>query len=244
MNKIINNIPNSITSLNLGAGCLALIAASHGTSEFWGLPGFQWAFIFMAMAAVADFLDGFAARLLKAYSDVGKELDSLCDLVSFGVAPALTLFFLLQDIGVDKWLSWTTLLIPICAAFRLARFNLDSRQTTNFIGMPVPANAIFWIGYAALIYQGIEFLSTWYVFLCFLVVECWLMNCNIPMFSLKIKSWGFKENLPRYLLILAAGLFCFTLGVGGLFWLIIFYVLCGIAFQKQAKSGNSTPDKQ
>lgn len=233
MNVIYKNLPNFITSLNLGAGCLALIAASHGTGEFWGLLGFQWAFLFIAMGAVADFLDGLVARLLKAYSDVGKELDSLCDLVTFGVAPALALFFLLQDIGIDKWLCWTTLLIPVCAAFRLARFNLDSRQTENFIGLPVPANAIFWIGYASLMYRGVEFLSLWYVFLCFLVVECWLMNCNIPMFSLKIKSFGIRENWPRYLLILAAGVFCFTLGTSGLFWLIVFYVLCGIAFRNK-----------
>ena len=216
----------------MGGGCLSIIAASHGTSQFWGLPGFQWAFIFMAMSAVADFLDGFAARILKAYSDLGKELDSLCDVVSFGVAPALTLFFLMKDIAVDPWLRWTTILIPVCAAFRLARFNLDTRQSVTFIGLPVPANAIFWIGYAALMWQGVSFLSSWYVFLCFLIVECWLMNSNIPMYSLKIKNLGFKENLPIWLLALAAGIFCFTLGVGGLFWLIIFYVLCGIAFRK------------
>lgn len=232
MNKIIKNIPNCITALNLGAGCLSIIAASHGTSEFWGLLGFQWAFIFMGIAALADFLDGFAARILKAYSDVGKELDSLCDVVSFGVAPALTLFFLIQDIGIDKWLCWTTLLIPVSAAFRLARFNLDTRQKENFIGLPVPANAIFWVGYAALMYRGVDFLSLWYVFLCFLLVECWLMNSNLPMFSLKMKNLSIKENLPRYLLLIAAGIFCFTLGVGGLFWLIVFYIFCGVAFKK------------
>lgn len=233
MNKIIKNIPNCITALNMGAGCLSIIAASYGVTNLWGMPGFQWAFIFMAIAAVADFLDGFAARLLKAYSDVGKELDSLCDVVSFGVAPAMTLFFLMKDIAVDPWLCWTTLLIPVCAAFRLARFNLDTRQTESFIGLPVPANAIFWIGYAALMWQGVTFLSVWYVFLCFLVVECWLMNANLPMFSLKIKSLSFRENWPRYLLALAAGVFCFSLGVGGLFWLIVFYVIFGVAFMKQ-----------
>lgn len=233
MNVIKNNIPNFITALNIGAGCLAIIAACHGTSEFWGLKGFQWAFLFMAMGALADFLDGLAARVLKAYSDLGKELDSLCDLVTFGVAPALTLFFLLDDIGIDRWLSWTTLLIPVSAAFRLARFNLDTRQSVNFIGLPVPANAIFWIGYASLMWRGVTFLSVWYVFLCFLVVECWLMNSNLPMFSLKVKNLSIKDNLPRYLLVIAAGVFCFTLGVGGLFWLILFYVLCGIAFKTQ-----------
>ena len=229
MNKIRRNIPNCITALNLGVGCLSIIAASYGTKEFWGLLGFQWAFLFMAMGALADFLDGFAARLLKAYSDLGKELDSLCDLVTFGVAPALTLFFLMKDIGIDQWLCWTTLLIPVCAAFRLARFNLDTRQTTTFIGLPVPANAIFWIGYAALMWRGVQFLSIWYVFLCILVIECWLMNSNIPMFSLKIKTFKLKEVWPVCLLALAAGVCCFTLGTGGLFWLIVFYVLISVA---------------
>lgn len=232
MNAIVKNIPNCITSLNLGAGCLAIIAACHGVEPFWGLLGFQWAFLFIAMGAVADFCDGFAARLLKAYSDLGKELDSLSDLVTFGVAPAMALFFLLKAIAVDEWLCWTTILIPVCCAIRLARFNLDTRQTVNFIGLPVPANAIFWIGYASLMFKGVQFLSVWYVFLCFLVAECWLMNSNIPMFSLKIKNLSVKQNLPQYMLAVAAGVFCFTLGVGGLFWLIVFYVFCGIAFKK------------
>lgn len=232
MNKLVRNISNCITALNLGAGCLAIIAACHGTAEFWKLPGFQWAFIFMAIGGLMDFLDGFVARQLKASSEVGKELDSLCDVVTFGVAPALTLFFLLQDIGVDKWLCWTTILIPVAAALRLARFNLDSRQSTTFIGLPVPANAMFWIGYADLMYHGVNFLSVWYVFLCFLIVECWLMNSNIKMFSLKIKSFGLKENFPIYLAAIATGVFCFTLGVGGLFWVVIFYVFDSITLKK------------
>lgn len=231
MNTVSRNIPNFITLLNLAAGTLAIIAASNSTHPLWGLLGFQWAFIFMAMAAVADYLDGLVARLTRGYSELGKELDSLCDLVSFGIAPALTIFFLLQDLSPDKWLCWTIILIPLCAAVRLSRFNLDTRQTSTFIGLPVPANAIFWIGYAQLMWEGVEFLSLWYVFLLFLLAECWLMNSRIRMFSLKVKNLSFKENLPRYLLILAAAVFCFTLGVGGLFWLIIFYLFCSIAFK-------------
>lgn len=242
MKAMIKFIPNLITFLNLGPGVLAIIAGSHGTEPFWGLKGFQWAFLFIAMGAFADFFDGFSARVLKAYSDVGKELDSLCDLVTFGVAPTITLFFLLQEIGVDQWLCWTTILIPICAALRLARFNVDPRQTVNFIGLPVPANAIFWIGYANLIYEGVGFLSTWYVFLCFLVVECWLMNSNIRMFSLKFKDFSLQHNIPRYLVIIAAAVFCFTLGVSGLFWLIIFYLFCSISFTP--KTDKPKTDKQ
>lgn len=235
MNRIVKNIPNCITALNLGAGCLSIIAASYATGYLWGLHGFQWAFIFIAIGALADFFDGLAARLLKAYSDLGKELDSLCDLVTFGVAPALTLFFLLKEVAVEPWICWTTLLIPVSAAFRLARFNLDERQTTNFIGLPVPANAIFWIGYAALLWQGVEFLSLWYVFICFLLVECWLMNSNVAMFSLKFKNLSIADNWPRYLLIIAAGVFCFTLGVAGLLWLIVFYVVMSVACRNKIR---------
>ena len=230
-NKLKKNTPNCITALNLGPGVLAIITASYSSSILWGLPGYQWAFIFIGIAAVADFFDGFAARMLHAYSDLGKQLDSLCDLVSFGVAPAMVLFFLLRDHGTDQWLCWTTILIPICAAFRLAKFNIDDKQTSSFLGLPVPANAIFWIGYSALMMKGIEFLSIWYVFICFLIAECWLMDSNLPMFSLKIKNLSFKQNLPRYLLIAAAAVCCFTLGVGGLFWLIIFYFLCSLIFR-------------
>ena len=233
MNQILKNIPNCITSLNILAGCMSIIAASYGTSEMWGLLGFQWAFIFIAIGAMADFLDGFVARLLKAYSDLGKELDSLCDVVTFGVAPALTLLFIMKDMDITPWLCWTTLLIPVSASLRLARFNIDARQKTSFIGLPVPANAIFWIGYASLMWKGVAFLSYWYVFISFLLLECWLMNSNISMYSLKMKSLGLKENLPCYLLVFAAGVFCFTLGVGGLFWLIIFYVLSSLVFKNR-----------
>ena len=231
MNIIIKNIPNCITLFNIASGTLAIIASTYSTSELWGMSGFYWAFIFIGIASVADFLDGFAARALKAYSDVGKELDSLCDVVSFGVAPALILFFLLRDIGSVNWLCWTTLLIPLSAALRLARFNVDTRQTYFFIGLPVPANAIFWIGYASLMCKDITFLSKWWVFILFLIVECWLMNSNIKMFSLKFKNFSIKDNWHRYLLVIACCFFCFTLGVGGLFWLIIFYILSSLSFK-------------
>lgn len=233
MKTIRSNFPNLLTCLNISAGTLAIITASYGTGDLWGLKGFQWAFIFIAIGALADFFDGFSARLLNAYSQVGKELDSLCDVVTFGVAPCIVLFFLLRSMAVDPWLCWTTILIPVSAAYRLARFNVDSRQSVNFIGMPVPANAIFWIGYAALIWRGVEFLSIWYVFLPFLIVECWLMNSGIKMFSLKIKDYSVKNNLPVCLVVIATAIFCFALGTSGLFWVIIFYVLCSLALTKQ-----------
>ena len=235
MNPVKRNIPNSITCINLLAGCMAIISASHADAPMWGLPAYQWAFIFIAIGAVADFLDGFAARALHAYSDLGKELDSLCDLVTFGVAPAIIVFHLLSAEGIDPWAAWGALLIPVAGAIRLARFNLDTRQATTFIGLPIPANAIFWIGFAALFAQeGVTALSAWYWFLPILIVECWLMNSSFKMFSLKFKNLSLKDNYPRFLLVAAAIICCFTLGVAGLLWLIVFYVLMSLCMQDKA----------
>ncbi len=232
MNIITRNIPNSVTCINLIAGCMAIVAAAKGSDPLWGMPAYQWAFIFIAIGAVADFLDGFAARALHAYSNLGKELDSLCDMVTFGVAPALIILNLFMQHGAQQWTPWAALLIPVAGALRLARFNIDTRQTTTFIGLPIPANAIFWIGYASLFMQGgADFLAQWYCFIPVLLVECWLMNSPLRIFSLKFKNLKFRENLARYLLIVAAVVFCFTLGVGGLLWLIVFYVLLSVTLK-------------
>lgn len=233
MNAIIRNIPNTITCINVLSGCLAIVVASKGTTPLWGLQAFQWAFIFIAIGAVADFLDGFAARALRAYSDLGKELDSLCDLVTFGVAPAMIMFHLLEEQEVAAWLPWMSLLIPIAGAVRLARFNIDTRQTTYFIGMPIPANAIFWIGYAATLAAGVGGFSAWYIFLPILILECWLMNSPLKMFSLKIKDFSLKKIAPQLILVVAAIVLCLTLGVSGLMWFILFYIILSAALSKQ-----------
>lgn len=232
MNAITRNIPNSITCLNLLAGCMAIVAAAKGTLPLWGMAAYQWAFIFIAIGAAADFLDGFAARALHAYSNLGKELDSLCDLVTFGVAPAMIMLNLFQENPATATISWAALLIPVAGAVRLARFNIDTRQATTFIGLPIPANAIFWIGYASLYASdGVSFLGEWYWFLPILLVECWLMNSPLRIFSLKFKNLKLKENMGRYLLIAATAVCCFTLGVGGLLWLIVFYVLLSVTLK-------------
>lgn len=232
MNAITRNIPNSITCLNLGAGVLSIICSLRGGELMWGLASWQWAWIFIGISAVADFLDGFAARMLHAYSNLGKELDSLCDLVSFGVAPAIIMFNCFdwseQALGAAPWIKWTVVLIPVCGALRLARFNIDTRQSDSFIGLPVPANAIFWIGYSALVYAGTQFLTEWYWALLAILVESWLMVSPVRLFSLKFKTWGWKNNQWRWILILTAAVLVFCMGVSGLMWLIIAYVAYGI----------------
>src|ERR1035437_3641113 len=132
------HIPNFITCLNLFSGCVGVYLAFQGN--------FQGAFIAIIVSAVFDFFDGFAARLLKAYSPMGKELDSLADMVSFGLAPGAIVFSLLSETGINEWLPYLAFIIPVFSGLRLAKFNIDASQTTSFIGLPVPANAIFWAG--------------------------------------------------------------------------------------------------
>ncbi len=227
MNVIRKNIPNTITVLNVAAGVLSILCGIKGSEPMCGLKGYEWGWIFIGVAAVMDFLDGFAARLLHAYSDMGKELDSLCDNVSFGVAPGVCLYAALSELPVPEWMRWLAVLIPVFTSLRLAKFNVDTRQTTSFIGLPVPANAIFWIGYIAMLYKGVEFLAQPYVFLPVILVECWLMVSELPLFSLKFKSWGWKGNQWRWLLIVTAPLLMVLLGVPGMMWLIVAYVAYG-----------------
>jgi CDP-diacylglycerol--serine O-phosphatidyltransferase len=158
------HIPNAFTMMNLFSGCIALSMAFSGS--------FSGVVIWVLIAAVFDFFDGFAARLLGVSSPLGKELDSLADVVSFGVAPASAVFVLLRNFSVyppcltdlSLYLSFTAYLIPVFSALRLGKFNLDEKQTSSFLGLPTPANALFWISYCyGVILQngsGIESIST------------------------------------------------------------------------------------
>ena len=219
-------IPNSITCLNIASGCVATIFALQGDALIGGMAAYNWAFIFIGIAAVMDFLDGFAARLLHAYSDMGKELDSLCDCVSFGVAPAMLLYATLAPQG--GWIPWLAILIPVAGALRLAKFNIDTRQTTSFIGLPIPANAIFWIGYTAYCHAGFSNLTLPFIVVPVVILESWLMLSPLRLFSLKFHTWGWKGNGFRWLLIATAIASVVIFGVPGLMWLIIAYLVYGI----------------
>lgn len=226
MNVIKANIPNAVTCLNITAGAIAVIFALGGAGEqMCGLPCRVWAYIFICIAAVADFLDGFTARLLGAYSELGKQLDSLCDLVSFGVAPGMLLFATLGQCQPLEWLRWCALLVPVAGAVRLAKFNIDTRQTTSFLGLPIPANALFWIGYTALVQgSGVSWLAQWWIVIPLLLAECWMMVSEVPLFSLKFKTWGWTGNTRRWILIASAAVCVFCLGWAGLLWLILIYI--------------------
>jgi len=186
------HIPNFITSFNLFTGCAAVYLAFGGR--------YQYAFIAILIAAVFDFLDGFAARLLKAYSAMGKELDSLADMVSFGLAPGAIMFSMLTDSGLNRWFAMIAFLIPVFSGLRLAKFNIDERQVTSFLGLPTPANAIFMAGLA---YSYSDLLVTNIgILIAITLLFSYLLVAEIPMFSLKFKNLSWKENKIQFLFLI------------------------------------------
>ena len=222
-----NNIPNAITSLNLLCGCMACIAAFHCNDTMCGtaFKGYEWAFIFIGLAAVADFFDGLVARLLHAVSGIGKELDSLADLISFGLAPAMVLYNMMLGHGSGHW-ALVALLLPVFGALRLARFNIDTNQATTFTGLPIPANAIFWIGFTA--WYATYPTPLWMVLL-LIVALALLMVCNMRLFSLKMHNLSsLKQNWAQYLQVVATVAFVVLMGLKGLAPAIMLYVLLSI----------------
>lgn len=232
--RIITSVPNTLTLCNLVSGCLACICAFSfdcNIEALWGLNGRQLAWILVGLAAVFDFFDGAAARWLHAPSPLGKELDSLADLVSFGVAPSLLLYNILSVWTGSWWIPFVALFIPAMGALRLAKFNLDDSQATEFKGLPIPANAIFWIGATAWmqshagewmhahVYWGNLIVSS------VIIIVALLMVSDMRMFSLKLKNFRIGDNLLRYILLIAALVFVSVFGVEGFAYTIILYFL-------------------
>ncbi|MCM1504633.1 MAG: CDP-alcohol phosphatidyltransferase family protein [Muribaculum sp.] len=228
LKKIVSSIPNTITCLSLFFGCIATVMAFHFYEPVGSLYGYQWAWICIGIAALCDFCDGASARLLHAYSNLGKELDSLSDLVSFGVAPGMLVFnYMSQQPETPLWLSFTAFLIPVMGELRLARFNIDDRQTTSFLGMPIPANAIFWIGYVACMLKY-GYIGAWPMAAIILGMSLTMVMDNLKMFSLKFKNFKLRENLRRYIILIAAVGFVIVDGTAGFAWTILFYLILSI----------------
>ena len=204
---ITRHIPNTITSMNLLCGALGVIFTFQGALDI--------AFYLMLAAAVCDFLDGFAARMLKAYSDMGKELDSLADLVSFGLLPSLMLHRRLVEGGMTGFWVYIPLIICIFSAIRLAKFNVDDRQSENFLGLPTPACAM-WCG--SLVYaadHGVmsmaNMLHDTYLIPIASVILALLLVSEIPMFSLKFKKESAYNRIRIYFIGIAAAFAIATL---------------------------------
>lgn len=238
LKKIRSNIPNALTCLNVLCGTIAILISAHSHTSFWGMQSWQWGSLFIVLAAVADFFDGFAARMLHESHPIGADLDSLSDQVSFGVAPAVLLAFNLWG-QVPVWIAFAPAILPVATAVRLAKFNVDTRQTTGFLGMPVPANAVFWIGYVASIKAGAFWLESPWVLIPALLFVSWLMISEVPMLSLKFKTWGFKDNLARYLLIIGSAVLLVCFQLPGMLWIIIFYAIMSILFAPRQSSSTN-----
>ncbi|MDR1865435.1 MAG: CDP-diacylglycerol--serine O-phosphatidyltransferase [Bacteroidales bacterium] len=232
---IVRHIPNAITCCNLLCGCLSLVFS------FGGQPLMACCCIFAA--TVFDFFDGFAARSLRVHSSIGKELDSLADMVSFGVAPAGIMFFLLlssmeaRGYAVEMYacgwlLSLPAFIIAVFSALRLAKFNIDPRQTDSFIGLPTPANALF-ISSLAFIVRGDGIAAAIAGNTCFLLaatgVFSFLLLAELPLFSLKFKSFDWKNNKVRYVFLTLSAVILAIFRCSGLAPVILLYILLSLS---------------
>ena len=232
------HIPNMITCCNLISGCIAISFALYGEAK--------WALCWIIIGAVFDFFDGMTARLLGVSSPIGKELDSLADDVTFGVAPASMVFYELTIIDysdnllpVSDYIPYVAFLIAAFSALRLAKFNLDERQSTSFIGLPTPANALFWGSLLAGMPKIIENTGTWALLILLLLIalSCFLLVCELPMFALKFKQWGMKGNEVKYgFVILSAALLLASGIIEGFWMVIVLYVVLSLIMFLSNKS--------
>lgn len=218
-------VPNFLTICSLFCGCVGIVFAFKGE--------FYVTFWMCLAAAVFDFSDGFAARLLNATSPMGKELDSLSDMVSFGFLPSSLMFNLMQtqDAG---WVSYIAFVIAAFSALRLAKFNIDEAQSSEFIGLPTPACAIFFISYA-LVAEQMPFYNNW-VNVALSITFALLLVCPVKMFSFKFKSLSFKDNYTKYIFLAISIALIIALKESALSIIIIGYVITNLlkaAFSKK-----------
>jgi len=233
--QIKQHIPNAITLLNLSSGLLAIIAIFKGY--------YDEAFLFVCLGIFFDFWDGFFARKFKVSGELGLQLDSLADVITSGVVPGLMMFKLLLDIQEDDtsmyyltedyyymgFVPYLGFIITLASAYRLAKFNIDARQTDSFIGLPTPANALFIMSIPMIQFDGshewvVNALFNPFVLLAISLISAYMLNAEIPLFSLKVKEFSWKKSKLQFsFLALSAFLFLFF-GFTALPIIILFYV--------------------
>lgn len=229
-------IPNIITSLNLLSGIFAIVATFENA--------LLWAGFFIALGAFFDFFDGMSARLLHVKSDMGKEMDSLADLITFGLAPGFIVFQLMfETTNLPQWhvfghqaAPFVAFLIPVFGAFRLAKFNIDTRQTTSFIGLPTPANALFFgsLPFIASATFSIDFsfaqmlIGNYWVLLVLAVLVSVLMVSELPLFSLKFSNLKWRENTFRFVFLIYSVLLLVLLRFAAFPFIIAGYILLSV----------------
>lgn len=228
-----NHIPNTITCCNLLSGCIAATFAFE--------KAYTIAFVCIIMGAVFDFFDGLTARALKVSSPIGKELDSLADVITFGLAPSVMVFSWLGesithlDVSIALIIPYAAFLLVAFSALRLAKFNVDERQTSSFIGLPTPANALFW---GALVLGSHDNIVAhpygWILVIALVLLFSWLLVAEIPMFSLKFKSLAWKANRVAYIFLLISLILLIILGLNGLSAVIGWYIILSIVTNRKA----------
>lgn len=233
------HIPNTITCCNLISGCIATYFAFQTDNSM--------ALLFIVIGAVFDFFDGMSARLLHVSSPIGKELDSLADCITFGFAPSAIVFsFLNSQLSISncQLIPYLAFIMAAFSALRLAKFNLDERQALGFIGLPTPANALFW---GSLIWTldpqkwfgSYQLPDFWlYVILALILVSSYLLVSEIPMFALKFKTWGWKGNEVKYIFLITCIPLLLFLGISGLAAIIAWYVILSAINSYVSKSSS------
>ena len=219
------HIPNSITCCNLISGCIATGFAFAGNIKV--------ALLLIIIGAVFDFFDGMFARLLNVSSPIGKELDSLADVITFGLAPSTIIFSQLHVMSyptflepLRDYLPYVAFIMAAFSALRLAKFNLDERQALGFIGLPTPANALFWGSLLVGVGEKLE-TRPWvlYFILAGVLISSWLLVSEIPMFALKFKHWSFKGNEVKYLFLITCCPLVVIFGISSFAIIIAWYVI-------------------
>lgn len=238
---MIKHLPNFMTLMNLFCGCLAIISLTNGNFENAG--------ILVVIAGILDFFDGFVARLVNANSELGKQLDSLADMVTFGVVPGFVLFhlfnrtmFSLNEISdpIVRLLPYLMFVVTLFSCLRLAKFNIDPRQASYFIGLNTPSNT-FLVMSLPFILNHDEFGLTPYILnpaflLAFAAVSSFLMVAEIPLLSFKIKSFSWKDAKPQIVLLIGAILFLLTLRFAALPIIILYYIILSLIYPPHKKS--------
>lgn len=232
-NELKKSLPNGLTCCNLISGCIAVSYALGGDA--------QTALLFIIIGAVFDFFDGFTARALKVSSPIGKELDSLADDITFGFAPSAIAFMMLKQcavpdslLGAQKIYPYAAFVMAAFSALRLAKFNLDERQTSSFIGMPTPANALFWGALACSV--NAELLASpasAYIIILMVFGSSALLVSEIPMFALKFKNYSWKDNKVKYIFLALSLAVIIPFGIGGLAIAILLYLMLSLLTEKR-----------
>ena len=233
-NGITRHIPNMVTCCNLFSGCIAAVMALQSNYEA--------AILFIILGAVFDFFDGMLARLLNVSGPLGKELDSLADDITFGFAPSAIVFSLFKEVqypefmsGVSEYFPYTAFIIAAFSALRLGKFNIDPRQSSSFIGLPTPANALFWgsLVVGAHSYLVSDSFNAIYLFI-LVILMSYLLVAELPMFSLKFKNLSWRANKVSYIFLLICIPLLIVFRISGFAAIILWYILWSLLTRKKA----------